>query len=112
MELQNYTFEIRGVGAVAEDVSFQYGQIKRTIKAIGFPGGSVFVQRMEVPETLTVRWTTTDGQRHEVTALVRPKVPADIQGMTVSAQLDGPTLRVFLESQGGGAARTRTQIYP
>lgn len=112
MEVQDYTFEIRGVGDLVKDVSVDYGAIAVTRKQLAKSGGGGWTQPMRVPETLNVKWTTTDGQRHEVTAPIKAKVPVDIRGKTVSAQIDGATLRVFLLERGSGLSQVGTQIYP
>lgn len=113
MESQYHTFEVRGTGELVRDISYQYGTIESGKRpALSKGGGDGVSQAMPIPETLTIRWTTTDGRQHEVTTPVRAKVPSDIRGKRVSAQIDGPSLRVLLLSGTGLTGSVVTQIYP
>jgi hypothetical protein len=112
MDVQDHGFQINGVGAVVQDVSYEYGPLKGTLNAIGIAGGSTHIRRMPVPETLTIKWTTADGQRHDVTVPVKSRVPRNMQNKRVSVDLDGPKLLVFLEEPSSGSTPVRTQIYP
>ena len=108
---QDHTFRIVSAGELVRDISYEYGDIRRTIRHARNGGGRTFIQPMPVPEVLIVKWTTSDGETHEAKAPIRSRVPADMRGNAVSAEIDKAQLRVFLET-GPTAQRTRAQIYP
>ena len=115
LEPQDHTFELSSVGEIVSDISFEYGALERTLKHAGKGGGVGITQPMIVPEALTIKWTTVDGQTHESRVPIKSKVPADMRGKGVSVRLDGASLRVFLRTKDpakGSLEFIRTQIYP
>jgi len=110
----DHSIQIINVGkSSVTDVVYTYGELgPRPIKSLGLGGGGV-IKIMSIPELIDVKWTTeADGQVHEVQVPLKSKVSArEVSGKTVSIEIDGPLLKVFLVTRLPDFREERKQLY-
>lgn len=107
----DHTVEVKNVGNQdIADVTYRYGEERpHQLRELG---QAARTQRMPVPETVTLIWTTAaDGKKHEANVSIRSKAPRSMEGKIVSFQFDGALLRVYICERRPDFKRDCTQIY-
>ncbi len=108
----DHSLEIRKVGKEKiTDVTLIYGEVRPLQTRLLGIGGGGRTGAMMVPESATVKWSTEDGQTHEVVVPIRSKAPLIMEGKTVSFEIHGSNLKVFIDRSLPDFKRERTQIY-
>jgi hypothetical protein len=108
----DHSLEIKKVGKEnITDVTLIYGEVRPMHARVLGIGGGGRTAAMMIPESATVKWSTEDGQTHEVVVPIRSKTPLIMEGRIVSFEIHDSNLKVFIDRRLPDFKRERTQIY-